>query len=56
MTPLTDPIQNIAYFFMYVIIQEILIMNVLVSEIKFEYTMNNSLCYYIALCCTEMKS
>ncbi len=30
---LTDPTQNIAYFFMYVIIQELLNMNVLVSEI-----------------------
>ncbi len=29
---LTDPTQNIAYFFMYVIIQELLNMNVLVSE------------------------
>ncbi len=28
-----DPTQNIAYFFMYVIIQELLNMNVLVSEI-----------------------
>ncbi len=30
---LTDPTQNIAYFFMYVIIQVLLNMNVLVSEI-----------------------
>ncbi len=30
---LTDPTKNIAYFFMYVIIQELLNMNVLVSEI-----------------------
>ncbi len=29
---LTDPTQNKAYFFMYVIIQELLNMNVLVSE------------------------
>ncbi len=29
---LTDPTQNMAYFFMYVIIQELLNMNVLVSE------------------------
>ncbi len=30
---LTDPTQNIANFFMYVIIQDLLSMNVLVSEI-----------------------
>ena len=41
-----DPTQNIAYFFMNIIIQELLNMNVLVSEMDL-----NILQWIIQLCC-----